>query len=60
MNRIVGQASSLLESGRLEACPTTKLVHGPNVHPILEVVASHEPGGADLPVSQGAEAAVEP
>jgi len=43
MNRIVGQASSLLESGRLEACPTTMAVHGSNVHPLLEVAAPHEP-----------------
>ena len=43
MNRIVGQASSLLVSRRLEARPTTKPVHGPNVHPILEVAAPPEP-----------------
>ena len=47
MNRIVGQASSLLESGRLEACPTTMAVHGSNVYPVLEVVAFHEPPVSD-------------
>ena len=43
MNRVVEQASSLLVSGRLEACPTAKPVPGSNVHPISEVASFPEP-----------------